>query len=149
MEGSIGESGRALERRHGHPARGFPMSKDLMDLVLPRMARRLDRQLRRYRAGELNDDQFTHKFECLLQQQYNWLAKKGIPEVDAAVAIHGAVLVLSGPGLRAEAAEQGVPLEVVEYRATRAAAADVAQNYGVSERRATHRIASIVATYAE
>jgi len=125
------------------------MSKDLMDLVLPRMARRLDRQLRRYRAGELNDDQFTHKFECLLQQQYNWLAKKGIPDVDAAVAIHGAVLVLSGPGLRAEAAEQGVPLEVVEYQATRAAAVDVAQNYGISERRATHRIARIVAEYAE
>ena len=125
------------------------MSKDLMNLVLPRMARRLDRQLRRYRAGELNDAQFTHKFECLLQQQYSWLANRGVPEVDAAMAIHGAVLVLSGPGLRAEAAEQGVPLEVVEYRATRAAAADVAQNYGISEGRATRRIASIVAAYAE
>ncbi len=125
------------------------MYKNLMDLVLPRMARRLDRQLRRYRAGELNDAQFTHKFECLLQQQYNWLAKKGIPEVEAAMAIHGAVLVLSGPGLRAEAAEEGVPLEVIEYRAARAAAADVAQNYGISERKATGRISAIVAAYAE
>src|SRR5438093_12431580 len=116
------------------------MSKDLMDLVLPRMARRLDRQLRRYRAGELDDDQFEHKFECLLQQQYHWLAQKGISEVEAAVAIHGAVLVLSGPGLRAEAAEQGVPLEVIEYRATRAAADDVARNYGVNINRATRRI---------
>src|SRR5437660_8777151 len=149
MEGSIGDSGRAPERRHGHPARGFPMSKDLMDLVLPRMARRLDRQLRRYRAGELNDDQFTHKFECLLQQQYNWLAKKGIPEVDAAVAIHGAVLVLSGPGLRAEAEEEGLPLEIVEFRATVAAAADIAKNYGVNERRATRRISALVAAYSE
>src|SRR5205823_9933820 len=121
------------------------MSKDLMDLVLPRMARRLDRQLRRYRAGELDDDQFTHKFECLLQQQYNLLARKGIPEVEAAVTIHGAVLVLSGPGLRAEAAEQGIPLEVIEYRATLAAADDVAKNYGVSVKRATHRIAALVA----
>ena len=34
------------------------MSKDIMELVLPRMAQRLDRQLRRYRAGELDDDQF-------------------------------------------------------------------------------------------
>jgi len=125
------------------------MSKDLMELVLPRMARRLDRQLRRYRAGELSDAQFTHKFECLLQQQYNWLAQQGVEEVDAAVAIHGAVLVLSGPGLRAEAAEEGLPLEVIEYRATRAAAADVAQNYGISENRATRRIAAIVAAYSE
>ena len=125
------------------------MSKDLMDLVLPRMARRLDRQLRRYRAGELDDDQFTHKFECLLQQQYDWLARQGIAEVDAAVTIHGAVLVLSAAGLRAEAAEEGVPLEVVEFRATRAAAADVAKNYGVSERRATRRISALVAAYAE
>ena len=120
-----------------------------MELVLPRMARRLDRQLRRYRAGELSDAQFTHKFECLLQQQYNWLAQQGVEEVDAAVAIHGAVLVLSGPGLRAEAAEEGLPLEVIEYRATRAAAADVAQNYGISENRATRRIAAIVAAYSE
>jgi hypothetical protein len=125
------------------------MSKDVIELVLPRMARRLDRQLRRYRAGELDDAQFTHKFECLLQQQYNWLARQGVAEVDAAVAIHGAVLVLSGPGLRAEAAEQGVPLEVVEYRATRAAAADVAQNYGISEAKATHRISTLVAAYSE
>ena len=125
------------------------MSKDVIELVLPRMARRLDRQLRRYRAGELDDAQFTRKFECLLQQQYNWLARQGIAEVDAAVAIHGAVLVLSGPGLRAEAAEQGVPLEVVEYRATRAAAADVAQNYGISEARATHRISILVAAYSD
>jgi len=125
------------------------MNRELMELVLPRMARRLNRQLRRYEAGELNDEQFEHKFECLLQQQYDWLAKQGIAEVDAAVTIHGAVLVLSAAGLRAEAAEEGVPLEVVEYRATRAAAADVAKNYGVSERRATRRIAALVAAYAE
>src|SRR5262245_65456806 len=94
------------------------MSKQLMELVLPRMARRLDRQLRRYRAGELDDDQFTHKFECLLQQQYTWLANQGLDEVEAAVTIHGAGLVLSGPGLRAAAADQGVRLEVIESQAT-------------------------------
>ena len=125
------------------------MSKELMDLVLPRLAQRLNRQLRRYRAGELDDAQFSHKFETLLQQQYTWLANQGIPEVEAALAVHGAVLVLSGPGLRAEAAEQSLPLEVVEYRAVKAAAEDIAQNYGVSERRATRRISAIVAHYAE
>src|SRR5690348_5696301 len=105
------------------------MSKELMDIVLPRLAQRLNRQLRRYRAGELDDAQFSRKFETLLQQQYAWLANQGIPEVEAAVAVHGAVLVLSGPGLRAEAAEQSLPLEVVEYRAVRAAAGDIAEHY--------------------
>ena len=125
------------------------MSKELMDLVLPRLAQRLNRQLRRYRAGELDDAQFSRKFETLLQQQYTWLANQGIPEVEAAVAVHGAVLVLSGPGLRAEAAEQSIPLEVVEYRAICAAASDISEHYGVSEQRATRRLATIVAYYAE
>ena len=125
------------------------MNKDLMEIVLPRLAQRLNRQLRRYRAGKLNDAQFSHKFELLLQQQYAWLAGQGIPEVEAAIAVHGAVLVLSSPGLRAEAAEQGVPLEVIEFRAVCTAAADIAQSYGVSERRATRRISAIVAGYSE
>ncbi len=125
------------------------MIRELMEMVLPRMARRLNRQLRRYEAGELTDDQFEYKFECLLQQQYDFLASKGIPEVDAAVTIHGAILVLSGPGLRAEAEEQGLPLEMVEYQAMRAAAADVAKNYGVSESRAASRLSALVAAYCE
>ena len=125
------------------------MSKELMEIVLPRLSRRLNRQLRRYRAGELDDAQFSRKFEVLLQQQYAWLANQGIPEVEAAIAVHGAVLVLSSPGLRAEAAEQGLPLEVVEYRAVCSAAADIAENYGVGQRRAVRRISAIVAQYAE
>jgi hypothetical protein len=125
------------------------MSKELMDIVLPRLAQRLNRQLRRYRAGKLDDDQFSRKFESLLQQQYSWLANQGIPEVEAAVAVHGAVLVLSGPGLRAEAAEQSQPLEVIEYRAICAAAGDIAEHYGVSEERARRRLSAIVAYYAE
>ena len=125
------------------------MSKELMDIVLPRLAQRLNRQLRRYRAGELDDAQFSRKFESLLQQQYSWLANQGIPEVEAAVAVHGAVLVLSGPGLRAESAEQSTPLEVIEFRAIRAAAGDIAEHYGVSEQRATRRLSAIVAYYAE
>ncbi|MHB1427014.1 MAG: hypothetical protein ACYC3I_27985 [Gemmataceae bacterium] len=125
------------------------MSKELMDIVLPRLAQRLNRQLRRYRAGELDDDQFSRKFETLLQQQFSWLANQGIPEVEAAIAVHGAVLVLSGPGLRAEAAELSLPLEVIEHRAIRAAASDISEHYGVSEPRATRRLSSIVAYYAE
>ena len=125
------------------------MSKALMELVLPRMAKRLNRQLRRYRAGRLNDKQFSRKFENLLQQQFSWLANQGIPEVEAAVAVHGAVLVLSSPGLRAEAAEQGVPLETIEYQAVKAAATDLAQNYRVSRLRAIRRISAIVSRYAE
>ncbi len=125
------------------------MSKELMDIVLPRLAQRLNRQLRRYRAGELDDDQFSRKFETLLQQQYAWLANQGIPELEAAIAVHGAVLVLSGPGLRAEAAEFALPLEVIEYRAIRAAAGDIAEHYDISEARATRRLSSIVAYYSE
>jgi|GEM_PF-311973 hypothetical protein len=125
------------------------MSKALMDIVLPRLAQRLNRQLRRYRAGELDDDQFSRTFETLLHQQYSWLANQGVPEVEAAIAVHGAVLVLSGPGLRAEAAEQALPLEVVEQRAIRAAASDIAEHYGVSEARTMRRLSSIVAYYAE
>src|SRR5215475_2735124 len=116
------------------------MSRELMDLVLPRLAQRLNRQLRRYRAGQLDEAQFSRRFERLLQQQHAWLANRGISDVDAAVTVHGAVLVLSGPGLRAEAEEESVPLEVVEFRAVKAAAADVAEQFGVSARRATRRI---------
>jgi hypothetical protein len=129
--------------------RKVAMSRELMDIVLPRLAKRLNRHLRRYRSGELDEKGFTQKFEGLLQQQYAWLANQGVPEVEAAVAVHGAVLVLSGPGLRAEAAEQGVPLEMIEHRAVLAAASDISENYGVSSRKAATRISSILAAYAE
>ncbi len=125
------------------------MSKELMDIVLPRLAQRLNRQLRRYRSGELDDDKVSQRFETLLQQQYTWLANQGVPELEAAVAVHGAVLVLSSPGLRVEAAEQGVPLEIIEHQAVQAAAADISSNYNVSQRKAVQRISAIVAYYAE
>src|SRR2546421_12640807 len=125
------------------------MSKPLMDIVLPRLARPLYRQLERYRTGELDDRQFTRRFEALLQRQHVWLAKRGISAVRAAVAIHSAVLVLSLPGLRAEAAEGNVPLEVGEQRAVREAAADVSRNYGVDERKLTDLIATLVARHGE
>lgn len=125
------------------------MSKQLMEVVLPRLARRLYHHLQNYRAGQLNDRQFTKKFEALLQKQFDWLAQRGVPEERAAVAIHGAVLVLSGPGLRAEAEEEKLPLEVVEFRAVQAAAQEIAAHYDISQRQAIHQIAAIVAFYGE
>ena len=125
------------------------MSKQLMRIVLPRLARRLQRQLDQYRSGQLNDAQFTRKFEELLQKQYTWLMERGVPEVAAAVAIHGAVLVLSGAGLRSEAAESGVPLEVIEQRAVRAAAADLSSHYDLEEFEAMQLISDILARFSD
>jgi hypothetical protein len=125
------------------------MSRELIELILPRLSRRLNRQLRRYKEGQLDDAEFSRRFEQLLEQQHAWLANKGHAEVDAAVAVHGAVLVLSAPGLRAEAQEQSIPLEVIEYRAVRAAAADISEHYGMSARRAINLIGALVAQYAE
>jgi hypothetical protein len=120
-----------------------------MDLVLPRLAQRLNRHLRRYRAGKLDDAQFSDKFESLLQQQYDWLANQGVAEVDAAIAVHGAVLILSGPGLKAESQEEKTPLEVVEFRALQAAAQDISQSYGVSPRRTLKRMCEVMAQYID
>lgn len=125
------------------------MSKQLMEVVLPRLARPLYRQLKRYRSGQLNDAQFTRGFETLLRRQHAWLAERGVPETRAALAIHGAVLILSGPGLRAEAAEANLPLEVVEFRAIREAAADVAANYRFDVSKAIRIISALVARYGE
>jgi hypothetical protein len=125
------------------------MRNQLIKIVLPQLAERLHRQVQRYRSGQLSDAQFAKRFEDLLQKQYAWLADRGVPQAQAAVAVHGAVLVLTSPGLRAEAEEQGLPLEVVEYRAVRAAAADIARTHGGSERRLTRQLAAIVAQYGE
>jgi hypothetical protein len=125
------------------------MNKQLMEIVLPRLARRLHRQLKRYRAGQLDDAQFTHNFEELLQGQYSWLAERGVPERDAALALHAAVLILSGPGLAAEAEEKKLPLEVIESRAVRAAATDIAESYDLDESRAFNILARLVARYSD
>ena len=125
------------------------MSKALMDVVIPRLARPLSRNLERYRSGELNDREFTKRFESLLRKQHDWLAKRGVSAARAALAIHAGVLVLSLPGLRAEAEESKVPLEVVEFQAVREAATDVAKNYGLDERRLVDLIGTVVARYGE
>ena len=123
------------------------MSKQVIEIVLPRLAKTLYRELRRYRAGKLDEAEFTRSFEDLLQRQHTWLITRGVPDVVAALAIHSAVLILSGPGLRAEASESKLPLEMIEYRAIREAAADVAHNYGIKEHKAYQIIGKIVARY--
>ena len=95
------------------------MGKPLIEVMLPRLAGPLFRDLEKFQTGELNEQQFTSRFEGELNRQHAWLSKKGISAGKAAVAIHAAVLVLSLPGLRAEAAEAKVPLEVLEMRAIR------------------------------
>jgi hypothetical protein len=125
------------------------MSKQLMEVVLPRLAKPLYRHLERYRSGELNDQQFTRRFEALLQKQHDWLSQRGVSGTRAAVAIHAGVLVLSLPGLRAEAEERGLPLEAVEQQAIHEAAEDVARNYGTDPRRVADAMAAIIARYGE
>lgn len=125
------------------------MSKPLMTVVLPRLARPLFRQLERYWVGELTDKQFTRRFEALLQRQHSWLARHGISDLRAALAIHAALIVLSLSGLRAEAQSEGVPLEVIENRAVQEAANDLEQNYGMNRRRAADIIARVVVKYAQ
>jgi hypothetical protein len=125
------------------------MNRQLIDLVLPRLAKKLYRELQRYQAGQLDEAAFTECFETLLQKQHDWLISRGVSEVHAALAVHAAVLILSLPGLRGEAAETKLPLEVIEYRAAREAANDVAQNYGISERKALHILGRILARYAD
>ena len=92
------------------------MNKQLMQMVLPRLARPLYLQLQKYQTGQLSDLQFSENFEELLQRQHHWLSQKGISAAKAAMTIHAAVLVLSQPGLKAEEEEYNLPFEVVEYR---------------------------------
>jgi hypothetical protein len=131
-----------------HP-RATPMSRPLLDLVLPRLAQRLNRHLRRFQSGQLSENQFSRRFEVLLAQQHAWLSNRGVHEVRAAEAIHGAVLVLSAPGLKVESQEQKRPLELIEFQAVRSAANDIARTYGVDPLRTTERLSRLVAEYAE
>jgi hypothetical protein len=125
------------------------MSKQLMEIVLPRLARPLYQHLEQFQLGRMSEVQFTKKFEKELQKQHHWLAKRGIEVAKAAVAIHAAVIVLSLPGLRSEAKESNLPLEVLEFRAIKEAAQDVAQNYGMCRTRAINAISRLVARYGE
>src|SRR5262245_26165929 len=119
------------------------MNQELMEIVLPRLAERLHKHLKRYQSGKLDEDGFPQRFHHMLEQQFTWLSNRGVAPVDAAMAIHAAVLVLSGPGLRTEAEATGLPLEQIEFRALQLAAKDVARKYGLSESRVSERLARI------
>src|SRR5262249_17283863 len=97
------------------PKEKAPMSKQLMEVVLPRLARPLYKHLERFQTGKPNEAQFPERFETLLPRQPQWLPRRGISAARAAIAIHAAVLVLSLPGLRAEAGDASLPLEVIEH----------------------------------
>jgi hypothetical protein len=125
------------------------MNKPLMEIVLPRLARPLSRHLERYWRGELNDNQFTQRFEALLRRQHAWLAQHGVSDARAAVAIHAALLILSKSGLQAEAEERNLPLEVVENRAIQEAAADVERNYGLERGKVATVIGRLFARYID
>ena len=83
------------------------MSNQLVEAVLPRLARKLYQELRHLKEGKLSEGEFTQGFEELLEQQHTWLISQGASEVQAALAIHGAVLVLSAPGTAEEAGAYG------------------------------------------
>ena len=125
------------------------MSKQLMEVVLPRLARPLYKHLEKFQTGELDESQFTEQFETLLRRQHQWLSRRGISAARAAIAIHAAVLVLSLPGLRAEAADANLPLEVVENRAVSEAAKDVATSYRLDARRIAQTLSCLVVKYAQ
>jgi hypothetical protein len=120
-----------------------------MDIVLPRLAKPLQRHLERYQLGEMTEAQFTRKFEEVLQQQHDWLSRRKVKEDRAAVAIHAAVIILSQPGLRAEAFDNQLPFEVIELRAIDEAAQDIAASYGMDRRRATEAIARLIARHGD
>lgn len=125
------------------------MARQLMDIVLPRLARPLHRHLERYQLGEMTEAQFTRKFEEVLQRQHDWLSRRGVKEARAAVAIHAAVIILSQPGLRAEAFDNRLPFEVIENRAVDEAAQDIAASYGMDRLRASEAIARLIARHGE
>ncbi len=125
------------------------MARPLMDVVLPRLARPLHRHLERYQLGEMTEAQFTRKFEQVLQRQHDWLARHGVKEARAAIAIHAAVIILSQPGLRAEAFDNQLPFEVIENRAVNEASQDVAASYGINRLKAAEAIARLITRHGE
>jgi hypothetical protein len=125
------------------------MGKTLLELVLPRLAQPLYRHLEQFQTGVIDDSQFSERFEAVLSRQHSWLSKKGVTESRAAVAIHAAVLILSRPGLRLEAEELGLPVEVLEMRAVRESAEDVARCYGMPAARAADAIADLCILYGD
>ena len=125
------------------------MNKPLMEVVLPRLARPLYHQLEKLHSGKVDETQFAEMFESLLRRQHAWLSRRGINAAKGGLAIYAGGVVLSLPGLRSEAEEAGLPMEVVEHRAACEAALDVASSYGVPYGKAVDRLSTLVARYAQ
>jgi len=125
------------------------MGKALIEVVLPRLAKPLHKHLELFQTGKVDEAQFTSEFEAVLNRHHAWLSKKGIDKARAAVAIHAAVIILSQSGLRSEARELNAPVELLEMRAIREAAQDVAESYGMIYRKALEGISTLVARYGE
>lgn len=123
------------------------MGHQVMEMLLPRLAKRLYGQVKRFRAGKMSEEEFAQQFAALLQKQYVWLARQGVDESEAALAIHAGVLVLTRPGLCAAATEMGIPAEVVEARAISNAAKDVAQHYPIEASDAFDALSEMLACY--
>ena len=62
---------------------------------------------------------------------------------------HAAVLVLSKPGLRAEAGDLNLPLEILEQRAVMEAAQDVAASYDLPLPKVAQAVSRLVARYGD
>ncbi|MSR32336.1 MAG: hypothetical protein EXR99_12615 [Gemmataceae bacterium] len=121
------------------------MSKKMLDLVLPRIARVLSRQLKSYRAGRMDDATFSSKFDSILQQHCDWLHKQGYQTVDSSITVHAALIVLSSPGLKAESKRTNLPLEIIEFRAICEAGKDLAQTLEIPASEAIDKLSSLVA----
>lgn len=120
------------------------MSK-VMTFVLPRVRRSLYKALNRLKAGQLEEAQFLAEVEAMLSRRRDTLVKRGLSLARAAIAIHAAVLVCSRPGMQVEAEESCVPLEVIENRTLREAAADVAMLHALPVQRVANALARLVA----
>ncbi len=123
------------------------MSKKMLDLVLPRIARVLSRQLKSYRAGTIDDAAFSDKFDSILQQQCEWLNKQGYQSVEASITVHAALIVLSSPGLKAESKRLNTPLEVIEFRAICESAKDLGETLGVPTYEVVEKLSCLLAFY--
>jgi len=128
----MGSKGLALQSnsRSQNAPKENHMSKNMLELVLPRIARVLSKQLKSYKAGRMDDETFSTNFDSILQQQCEWLNNQGYQTADSAITVHAALIVLSSPGLKEEAKRLNVPLEVIEFRAICESSKELAESIG-------------------
>lgn len=121
------------------------MSKNMLELVLPRIARVLNKQLKSYKAGSMDDETFSTNFDTILQQQCEWLNNQGYQSSDAAITVHAALIVLSSPGLQAEAKRLNLPLEIIEFRAICESSKELAESIGEPQYEVVEKLSCLIA----